>query len=39
MPSISVQNIGTTVLEMLWLRIERRVPKIDSASSIKTKGK
>ena len=36
MPSISAQNIGTSVFEMLWDLRARRVPNIDSASSIKT---
>ena len=37
-PSNSAQNMGTKVLEMLKDRMARRVPRIDSASSIKTNG-
>jgi len=38
MPSISEQNIGTSVLVMLNDRMARRVPRMDSASSMKMKG-
>jgi hypothetical protein len=37
-PSISEQNIGTKVLEMLNERDARLEPRIDSASSMKIKG-
>ena len=39
MPSISAQNIGTSVLRMPLVRPARRVPRIDSASSMKMKGR
>src|SRR6266576_3775380 len=37
-PSISEQNIGTSVERMFECRDARRVPRIDSASSIKRNG-
>jgi hypothetical protein len=38
MPSISEQNIGTSVERIFEFRDARRVPRILSASSMKRKG-